>query len=62
MLTINLEDGREAHYKANDLIFYNTRMETENTSSCRDKNKKTLKEIEDAQLAAHRYKIYSSLL
>jgi len=30
------------------------RMETENTSSCRDKNKKTLKEIEDAQLAAHR--------
>ena len=29
-------------------------METDNTASCRDKNKKTLKEIEDAQLAAHR--------
>jgi hypothetical protein len=34
-------------------ILYN-RLESENTASCREKNKKNLKEIEDAQLAAHR--------
>jgi hypothetical protein len=34
-------------------VLYN-RLESENTASCREKNKKNLKEIEDAQLAAHR--------
>jgi hypothetical protein len=30
-------------------------MNEDNTNTCKEKNKKQLKEVEDAQLAAHRY-------
>jgi len=40
--------------KSDSNIDISFRLESDNTAACRDKNKKTLKEIEDAQLAAHR--------
>ena len=33
-------------------------MNEDNTNTCKEKNKKQLKEVEDAQLAAHRYYQY----
>ena len=35
----------------NEVVFS---MTEDNTSSCKEKNKKQLKEVEDAQLSAHR--------